>query len=96
MIFLRRFAREDFLWGFAHYYLQNRDNRWRIKLASVTQHGSGRQNLDSFKTLQEPKNRPLEHFEIAELSQHPLLFQQFTSKGSRENMHPPPDTAAAL
>ena len=48
-------------------------------MASGTTRG-GRQNVDSFRTVLEPKTGPLEHFENAGLRPYLKLFQQFASE----------------
>jgi hypothetical protein len=47
-------------------------------------------NTESLKTLQEPKTGPLEPFEIADLFQYLLLYQQLASMDLEKNVHPPP------
>jgi hypothetical protein len=53
------------------------------------QTGSGRQNVDLLRALQEPKAGLLKPFRNHRWRQYLSLFQQLESRCSRENMHPP-------
>jgi hypothetical protein len=83
-----RLGRRSFVGILAHNYCLNCDNGNGSKfvLVLVGAMGSDRQSVGSLsqKTLQQPKSRPLELFEIAGVCRYLLLFQQLEGKDSGE------------
>jgi hypothetical protein len=81
----RRFRRRSFV-GILHIITFSLATMKKDPVPPQEQTRSGRQKMDSLKTLAEQATCPLEPFKIADVRLYLLLFQQLASKDSRESM----------